>query len=166
MKILKCSPSDIKSEIAHFFASNVDSSYISHSELQWGYANMNELGAYWKDGLIQKVEKELENMFLRPDASLYVVKENDKIICFFIIEEIVNEAHGTKYGLIQDLLVDREIRGSGIGSSILAFIEDKMRESGICEIYLESGFQNKSAHFFFEKNGFKCTSIVMRKTIC
>ena len=60
---------------------------------------------------------------------------------------------GTEY-IINELCVDRQRQGQGIGSSFLKAIEEYLSENGISQIFLLTD-RNVPAYQFYLKNGFQ-----------
>jgi GNAT superfamily N-acetyltransferase len=145
--------------LADFFARNVTQSYISHSELQFGRAPAPDK---WISDLPAKFKAEIEQRLpFKPGAELRVVSA-------FSGEELVGLAYVTfnltvpiPFMVLEDIVVARGQRGSGIGQQLLDWIFAQARQEGIKRAFLESGKDNHDAHHFFERNGFHQVSIVM-----
>ncbi len=58
------------------------------------------------------------------------------------------------------ILVKKEFRGNGVGSTLLNFCIDNLRKLGALEFYAEIDARNHLALSFFKKNGFKQLSAV------
>ncbi len=61
--------------------------------------------------------------------------------------------HGT-IANIDEMIVDENHRGAGIGRSLVEFAEQKARAAGCCGIELDSALHRKEAHKFYEHLGF------------
>lgn len=59
---------------------------------------------------------------------------------------------------IQAFAVDRELRGQGIGSTLMDCIEDRARSSGSRRLSLDVVARNKSARRLYERRGFTVES--------
>jgi len=64
-----------------------------------------------------------------------------------LVDESVTEIEG--------LVVDENVRGQGIGQSMMAFVESWARERGCSHIYLRSNVIREAAHRFYEGLGFQ-----------
>jgi ribosomal protein S18 acetylase RimI-like enzyme len=58
-------------------------------------------------------------------------------------------------GYIGELIVDEPFREQGIGTALLNTAANKARETGCRKVELDSAFDRKEAHEFYEKVGFK-----------
>ncbi len=56
---------------------------------------------------------------------------------------------------IVQLLVDENLRNSGIGKKLLLKIEENTRKKGINQVKLSSRMERDRAHKFYQKNGYK-----------
>ena len=59
-----------------------------------------------------------------------------------------------RFGMIDDILVNPQCRGGGVGNALLQTAIAWLHEKGIRDIFLESGKDNHPAHRYFEKRGF------------
>lgn len=86
----------------------------------------------------------------------YFVAVEDGLIVGFASVHIKNSlwAEGTLAN-IDELVVDEDHRGEGIGSALLAHIIDCAGKIGCSRIELDSAFHRTDAHAFYEKKGFE-----------
>ena len=145
--------------LAEFFAHNVTQSYISHSELQFGRAVDPDR---WIDDLMAKFRAEIaDRVPCAPGAEFRVASayRGDDLIGMAYVT--FNATVSIPFIILEDIVVDRRQRGSGIGQEILDWIFAQAGQEGIRRAFLESGKDNHDAHHFFERNGFHQVSIVM-----
>ncbi len=69
------------------------------------------------------------------------------------------------FAIVEDLIVSPAVRGRGAGKAVLEWIAAEARGRGIRRLFLESGIGNERAHAFFEREGFRPTSVVMMKEL-
>jgi len=134
-----------------------DPSYISHGELQMGIAKREGVLAEdgkrkWQRYIAEKISAETSRVF---------VAETEGAIRGFVVAEIASDGD-RPFGVICDLVVRRDLRGEGLGSTLLDTGRRWLSECGIDAIYLESGIGNHHAHAFFERHGFRMVSHVFR----
>ena len=90
------------------------------------------------------IQKEI---ILNYDEFCFVAMENDTILGVIKGRALYNEVH------IVDLIVNHECRKSGIGSRLVAAVEDAYKGSGYAKITLTTyGFQ---APDFYKKQGYE-----------
>ena len=147
---------DDYNKIINLFCNNIEKhkEYISHGEIQMGIAsdsyNLSEnFREIWRNYLIYHVSK----------GSNVIVFEEDNIILGFIISEISSDLDHS-FGVICDILIQKDIRCKGIGTILVNNALDFFKENNITQIFIESGLNNELAHNFFENIGFKCVSKV------
>jgi N-acetylglutamate synthase-like GNAT family acetyltransferase len=114
-------------------------------------------------------EKKLEHMFNR-----MLTSELRELICAEIDNNIVGYcALSMKEdlyeegicGRIDEMVIDKSLRGKGIGSKLLVEIIAKAKEKGCKSIELNSATHRKDAHKFYEKNGFEMSGYAFYKEL-
>ena len=152
-------------ELARFFFKNVDPSYISHSEMQYGRAVGRNR---WSPRLLDLLKKEFAALARSSgagkDSFRLVQAEADGALVGVAVVEFNNQSI-RPFAVIEDLMVSRKLRRAGIGGRMLEWIEAQAVKRKIPELYLESGINNNSAHQFFEKHRFGAVSKVMMKRL-
>ena len=132
--------------------------YISHGEIQMGVG----VGTIQGDRLITRPAPDAREKWIKyilaemsNDAIAHVWKAVDaegSIMGFCVADIIDNEDYA--FGMVGDVLVHPQSRGSGLGNTLLQTAISWLRSKGMQDIYLESGKDNHNAHRFFEKRGF------------
>jgi GNAT superfamily N-acetyltransferase len=156
-------------QLSRFFAQNLTTSYISHSELQ-GFRAVRP--GVWAANIESVLDAEIRQRLVDPldqfpaDANWKGVIEahDDGKLVGLALVTISREAAVT-YAILEDIVVDDSRRGHGIGRVMTDWIIAELRRAGIQRIFLESGRDNAAAHHFFERCGFKQVSIVMMRDI-
>lgn len=149
-----------KEQIINLFCENikVQTSYISHGEIQMGLALNTEL--------LSKNHIELWGAYLNSQMKQFeetvLVHEENETINGFIIGEIAND-RSNDFGVICDIVVDNSMRNKGIGALLLNSLLAIYKSKGIYDFYLESGIKNHEAHQFFENKGFSKVSVIYRR---
>jgi N-acetylglutamate synthase-like GNAT family acetyltransferase len=169
MKISIADKDSDRTALAKLFSSNLTPEYISHSELQ-GYRAVKP--GEWAKNIDTVVHDEIVARLAVPlrefpaDRSWRGVVEahDDNTLVGVALVTTCYEA-ATPYGIIEDIVVDRTLRGGGRGEKIMRWILDHFRQAGIKRAFLESGGGNERAHHLFERIGFKTLSVVMMKDL-
>jgi len=138
--------------LAEFFADNVSTCYISHTELWSGRARDF---AHWVPGLRRVIAKELRETFRDRTKRILVATRAGELVGMAVVVDL------GRYALLEDIVIKRERRGRGVGRLLVRHIFAEMREAGKASIFLESGGRNTAAHRFFAKQGFRQISISM-----
>ena len=145
-------------ELAAFFARNVGPDYISHAELQGGRALSP---TEWRPNLVEILHAEVDTRLAR--GTIAVAEEEGALLALVFIT-FADEAPAP-FAIVEDLIVAPETRGRGVGKTMLDWIAAEARARGIRRLFLESGIKNQRAHDFFEREGFRPTSIVMMREL-
>ena len=153
-----CGTPSRAAELAAFFARNVGSDYISHAELQGGRALSP---TEWRPDLVEILRAEIDARLAR--GTIAVAEEEGALLALAFIT-FADEAPAP-FAIVEDLIVAPETRGRGVGKTMLDWIAAEARARGIRRLFLESGVKNERAHAFFEREGFRPTSIVMMREL-
>ena len=114
------------------------------------------LAQLWPEKTLDKPK--LQQVFLRGLSS-----DSQEYICAVVENNIVGfGSFSVKNSLwqaglicrVDELVVDKEYRGQGIGSKLLERITNMAKEKGCRMLELESAFDRTQAHKFYERNAF------------
>ena len=134
-------------------------SYISHGEIQTGLTTSD--GFHWMDGLEQRYAED----FASPDGREMLIAR-DSAGAIVGIGILNPELDGpVPYGVIEDMAVEPNLRGAGIGHALVERLAERARERYCDWVFLESGLGNEAAHRFFEREGFTMTSHVFARRL-
>ncbi|MCL1673989.1 GNAT family N-acetyltransferase [Elizabethkingia meningoseptica] len=142
-----------KEDAVNFFINHKTNSYISHSEILSGRA---ESATEWSENFAEILATELEE----DDCNLITIEDIHNQIIGIAILRIYK-----KYLIIEDMIIDGNLRGLSLGKKLMDFIHNFAAEQKIKALFLESGITNDKAHSFFEKNGFKKVSVTYTKVL-
>lgn len=148
-------------EAARFAAASIgrQQSYISHGEIQTG---LSVDGETWIGGL----EARYLDDFADPGDTremLIARRAEGAIAGIGIISWQLDGP--ARFGTIEDMAVDPDLRGAGIGKQLLDCLVARLEERGCCWVFLESGRENHRAHAFFEANAFNEISHVFARKL-
>lgn len=115
--------------LAALFVDNVDDTYITASEEEWG----RTINGKWKPNLYEIVYKEMVD---REDTILLLVLEEDKNIIGYIFCSLEDVPH------IEDIIIDKSQRGKGMGKFIVSEALSILKEMGFNSFRAEVGINN------------------------
>jgi GNAT superfamily N-acetyltransferase len=160
-----CSPPSRAAELATFFAANVGLDYISHQELQVARAlSPTEWHPDLREILCAEIERRLAGGEPAPDSQPIAVADVDGVLAALAFVTFVSRAPAP-FAIVDDLIVAPVARGHGLGKTMLDWIAAEAKARGIRRLFLESGVTNNRAHHFFEREGFRPTSVVMMRDL-
>jgi GNAT superfamily N-acetyltransferase len=90
---------------------------------------------------------------------------NDRIVGFCSLSIKNNFWQAGKLGNVDELVVDKNYRGLGIGKKLMERISQIARENKCKRIELDSSFHRKEAHQFYERIGFKSRAYLYTKEL-
>ena len=102
---------------------------------------------YFDDGL-----DHLSDFYSYPSCSYYVLLKDGEIIGGIGLAEFDGFADCCE---LQKLYLCDEVKGNGLGYKLIAFIEEKAKEMGYRQIYLETHTNLQAAIHIYEKCGYK-----------
>ena len=83
------------------------------------------------------------------------VEEEGKEIARAYLYIIRNDLHEAPYGLMEDVFVDPESRGSGAGTKMVKALVEKARETGCYKIIGTSRVDRPRVHELYTRLGFR-----------
>ena len=154
--------------LAAFFVRNVDKTYISHGEIMDGRA-LNE--GEWSPEFASILEQEFREAIAGNQAAsrqglrLAAARIPGMAVAGVAMLEL-SQGGRDPYAVIHDLVVAHDMRGQGIGTRLLQWLEAFLKQDmRIDRVFLESGSQNHDAHMFFQRQGFRVCSVNMLKEL-
>ncbi|UCE75457.1 MAG: GNAT family N-acetyltransferase [Methanomassiliicoccales archaeon] len=120
----------------------------------------------WPDTPID--HNKIEEVFNR-----YLIDDNYEMFCFeekeilgiITISKRYAFYYGSTVAIIEDLVVDQQNRGKGIGGKLLEFAEKEIKAQGISAIEVASDIHRNQAHLFWEKHGYTRSAYQFKKIL-
>jgi GNAT superfamily N-acetyltransferase len=95
---------------------------------------------------------------------LFVVRDGAKVIAMASALITVSTAEGERVALLEDVIVDREHRGRGLGRELVEHVLNWVREQGMTRVTLLADRDNRAALDFYRRLGFEPSHMtVLRK---
>jgi (aminoalkyl)phosphonate N-acetyltransferase len=116
---------------------------------------------FYKKIILEVYSDNLNNRNIR----YFVAVKNDKIVGFVSLYINLLLHHGEKVGEIQELVVDKELRNSGIGKILIRKIEEIAIKEEIHLLEVSCNRKRIKAHGFYENLGFLKSHYKFAKTI-
>ena len=99
-------------------------------------------------------------------GTILIARDNDEVIGMVNLLYTISTALGTRVGILEDMVMSRSARGSGIGSKLIQFALGYAEEHGCKRITLLTDNDNVGAHKFYQKHGFsRSPMVVYRKQL-
>jgi GNAT superfamily N-acetyltransferase len=161
-----CNDPSQERAIVELFMRQLSPHYISHSELQEQRAIA--LGE-WRPDLPDVLRAQVRHALTQSPATatslIATAQANDTLagIAFVSIDEA--KLASRHFAILDDLIVDAQYQGSGLGRQMFNWVCAELRLRGIERLFLESGIGNEGAHRFFKARGCIPVSVTMLKEL-
>lgn len=97
-------------------------------------------------------------------GNILVCTYENRVIAMVNLLYSFSTALGSRVVILEDMIVSNEYRDKNIGSKLLEFAKEFAKSKGIERITLLTDDDNFKAHNFYEKNGFKKSSMIAFRT--
>lgn len=119
--------------------------------------SIQNVGGTWENytnnsTFLQK--KKVLNDILLSDSKVFIAEYLGKIIGAINLQIINNIRHGWKRAHLEEVIIEKNYRGKGVGSLLIQHIKDYCQMNNIKSIKLMCGKQLVNSQEFYEKNGF------------
>jgi len=88
---------------------------------------------------------------------------SDEVRGMMTVQTVISTATGTLSGWVEDVVVDPDFRGIGVGSELLRRAEEWAESIGIIRLQLLADKDNDKALAFYQSKGWKSTNMIPRK---
>ncbi len=109
----------------------------------------------------EKQRQGLRQLLATPDARILVAEGQGDIVGMATLQVLVSTAEGGPVGLVEDVVVDRDWRGRGVGSALLHHLTRWAEENRLSRLQLAMDSGNSAASGFYKRNGWNGTDLVM-----
>ncbi|CAG7627252.1 hypothetical protein PAESOLCIP111_02896 [Paenibacillus solanacearum] len=110
------------------------------------------------DKRIHVLGQRLEEIRREPYHYCFVYEDEGRVAGTVLLHLCLDPMYGKRpFALIENVVVDPDIRGKGVGNRLFAHVEQCCRERDCTEILLLSSAYRTEAHRFFERQGFRGT---------
>jgi GNAT superfamily N-acetyltransferase len=93
-------------------------------------------------------------------SRVLVAVMDKKIVGMAAVQTLISTAEGGRAGLVEDVIVDREFRGRGVGTRLLDGITAWSREQGLKRLQLLADAANMPALDFYKDRRWNTTSLI------
>lgn len=129
---------------------------------------LGELFSIEQDFTLDEVKQRagLQQLLASDGSCVLVAEFKQRVVGMCSVQTLVSTAEGGKVGLLEDLVIDRDYRGQGIGQNLLQALEQWAAVHGIPRLQLLADRHNHEALAFYRNRGWSETSLLgLRKFI-
>ncbi len=88
-------------------------------------------------------------------AVKFTAEEDGKILGWAYLYIMFNDIHKEPFGFLENVFVEEEHRGGGIGSKLVQAIITEAKKQNCYKIICTSRYENSKVHALYNKLGFK-----------
>ncbi len=88
-------------------------------------------------------------------AVKFAAKEGEKVFGWAYLYLIFNDRHAEPYGLMENVYVEQEFRGKGIGTALVKKVIAEAKTRGCYKIICAANLDNERVHQMYQREGFK-----------
>jgi GNAT superfamily N-acetyltransferase len=85
----------------------------------------------------------------------FFVEKDGKEVARAFLYMMKNDLKKEPFGFLEDLFVDEQLRGQGIGTKLLNTVIAEAKKLGCYKLVATSRYERKNVHKIYEKAGFK-----------
>ncbi len=94
-------------------------------------------------------QRQVEDLFDNPRVTILKIVKDNKIAAYLSAETVFDEAS------INNVVVDREFRRRGLGTRLIAELNENLRQRGVKKVFLEVASRNLPAIRLYQSCSFK-----------
>ena len=113
----------------------------------------------------EKQQRGLELLMQSDNAYVVVAEQADDVVGMATLQILISTADGGRAGLIEDVVVSAEHRGSGIGRLLLEHLIDWAEQQGLTRLQLLADLDNQPALDFYTKQNWHRTRLLAFRKI-
>ena len=98
-------------------------------------------------------------------GDIFVVRVENKVVAMVNILYTFSTALGSAVAILEDMIVNSEYRGKGIGRKLMNYILEYLKNNGFKRVTLITDADNTNAHKFYEQNGFQGSTMIPYRKI-
>ncbi|EKD43096.1 MAG: hypothetical protein ACD_72C00462G0004 [uncultured bacterium] len=121
-----------------------------------------KIGSSTKGDVVKIGNNIFEEIINRTDTHIFLAIENNEVVGLATFYLLPNIRHNWHRGHIEDFIIGKKMRGSGIGSKLIETIKDFCKQNNIKVFKLDSANELRDAHNFYRKNGGRQTEQMFR----
>lgn len=101
------------------------------------------------------MELKIDKKAVKASGIKFFIKKNKKIVARAFLYIMKNDLKKEPFGLLEDLFVNEELRGQGVGTELLKKVISQAKTLKCYKLVATSRYEREGVHKMYEKNGFK-----------
>lgn len=95
----------------------------------------------------------------RESTEIFVAEVQDKVVGMCSVQIHVSTAKGREVGVVEDVVIDVDYRGQGLGAALLRRLEEWSVQRGLTRLQLLADQDNHPALGFYRRQGWHPTNL-------
>lgn len=108
--------------------------------------------------LIMRIDKKI----IQTKGIKLFIKQNGKVVARAFLYIMKNDLHKEPFGLMEDVFVDENLRGQGIGTDLVNKVIEAAKENRCYKLIATSRHERPQTHALYEQLGFKNHGVEFR----
>jgi GNAT superfamily N-acetyltransferase len=104
---------------------------------------------------VTKTGRALQQLINDERACVLVARDNDKVIGMCTAQLVISTAEGAYSAWVEDVVVDKQQHGKGIGTQLLNAIGEWAKGEGATRLQLLADMENQPAQEFYRRSGWQ-----------
>jgi GNAT superfamily N-acetyltransferase len=105
---------------------------------------------------------EIKKVTIKVKGIKFSAEINDKEVGRALLYILLNNLHKEPFGFLEDVYVDENLRGKGIGTQLLNQVINEAKRRGCYKVVATSRYERPEVHKLYERIGFKRQGIEFR----
>lgn len=147
--------------VVRIIQENTTTKYITHSEVIEHRAEHTRRWAHFRRSLLAEDLRRAIRRHRRGEGGVLIATRGRRILGVAVL--LFERRH--RYGIVEDIVVNGNQRGQGIGRLLMNSAVEMMREAEMENVILESGIRNVEAHAFFRRHDFREAAVMFLRKL-
>jgi ribosomal protein S18 acetylase RimI-like enzyme len=128
----------------------------NHHDIDWLVAAMREFYAIDGYPFNEKLSRLNLEKFINDEmlGRLWLIEIENKPFGYIVLTFSFSFEFGGRDAFLDELFIDAQMRGKGLGTAAMRFVEAQCRETGVQALHLEVERDNRAAQKLYRKFGF------------
>ncbi|MEI7425076.1 MAG: GNAT family N-acetyltransferase [Candidatus Staskawiczbacteria bacterium] len=101
------------------------------------------------------METKINKKTVEASGVKFFIDKDGKEVARAFLYIMRNDLKKEPFGFLEDLFVDEQLRGQGVGTELLNMVIAEAKNLGCYKLVATSRHERESVHKMYEKNGFK-----------
>jgi len=101
------------------------------------------------------MQTKIDKKSVKAEGIKFFVEKDGKEVARAFLYIMKNDLHKEPFGFLEDLFVDEQLRGQGVGTELLNMVIAEAKKIGCYKLIANSRHERENVHKMYEKAGFE-----------